>query len=44
MCKLTQRGRMPLSQYLWIHRDATLSPADVTALCAWSSKMRDTLQ
>ena len=44
MCKLTQRGRMPLSAYLWIHRDATLSPADVTALCAWSDKMRDTLQ
>jgi hypothetical protein len=44
MCKLTQRGRMPLPQYLLIHRDAKLSAADVTALCAWSDKMRDTLQ
>ena len=44
MCKLTQRGRMPLPPYLWIHRDAKLSPADVTALCAWSDKMRDTLK
>lgn len=44
MCSLTQRARMPLPSYLLIHRDAKLSPADVTALCAWSDKMRDTLQ
>lgn len=44
MCKLTQRGRMPLPPYLWIHRDAKLTPADVTALCAWSDEFRDTLQ
>jgi hypothetical protein len=44
MCKLPQRGRMPLSQYLLIHRDARLSADEVTALCAWSNKMRDTLQ
>lgn len=44
MCKLTQRGRMPKPPYLWIHRDARLSQADVTTLCAWSDKMRDTLQ
>ena len=44
VCSLTKRGRMPLPSYLIIHRDATLSPADVTTLCAWSEKMRDTLQ
>jgi hypothetical protein len=44
MCSLTKRGRMPLPSYLLIHRDATLSPADVAAICAWSEKMRDTLQ
>ena len=44
MCNLAQRGRMPLPQYLWIHPSAKLSPADVAALCAWSDKMRDTLQ
>jgi len=43
MCNLTQRGRMPLSQYLLIHRGAKLSAADVQALCAWTDKMRDTL-
>lgn len=44
MCTLAQRGRMPLPPYLLIHGDAKLSPADVTALCTWSDKMRDTLQ
>ena len=38
MCSLTKRGRMPLPSYLLIHRDSTLSPADVTAICAWSRK------
>ncbi len=44
MCTLTKKGRMPLPSYLWIHRDATLSENDVKTLCAWSDKMRDTLQ
>ncbi len=44
MCNLTQRGRMPMPSYLWLHREATLSPADVKALCSWSEKMRDMLQ
>ena len=44
MCNLTRRGRMPFPSYLLIHRDAKLSPAEVEAICAWSEKMRDTLQ
>jgi hypothetical protein len=44
VCSLTKRGRMPLPSYLLIHRDAKLAPSDVTTLCAWSEKMRDTLQ
>jgi hypothetical protein len=44
VCSLPKRGRMPLPSYLIIHRDAKLSPSDVTTLCAWSEKMRDTLQ
>jgi hypothetical protein len=44
MCNLTQRGRMPLPQYLLIHRDAKLTAAEVKAICTWSDKMRDTLQ
>jgi hypothetical protein len=44
MCSLTKRQRMPLPIYLFLHRDAKLSDADVKTLCAWSEKMRDTLQ
>lgn len=44
MCKLTERGRMPLPPYVLLHRGAKLSPSDITALCTWSDKMRDTLQ
>jgi len=44
LCSLPKRGRMPLPSYLWIHRDAGVSAADVATLCAWSEKMRDTLQ
>jgi hypothetical protein len=44
MCNLPRRGRMPLPSYLLIHQGAKLAASDVTALCAWSEKMRDTLQ
>lgn len=36
ICKLSKRGAMPLSSYTLIHRDAKLSPADVSALCNWT--------
>lgn len=44
MCTLAKKGRMPLPAYLLIHRGARLAPGEVTAICAWSEKMRDTLQ
>ena len=44
VCSLTKRQRMPLPIYLVLHRAARLSDADVKRLCAWSDKMRDTLQ
>ena len=44
ICSMTKKGRMPLPSYLWVHSDARLSDADVKTLCAWSDKMRDTLQ
>ena len=44
MCSLPKKGRMSIPSYLWLHRDARLSDADVKTLCAWSDKMRDTLQ
>jgi heme-binding protein len=44
VCTLARRGRMPQWQYLLLHRGAKLSPADVTTLCTWSDKVRDTIQ
>jgi hypothetical protein len=44
VCNLTKRGRMPQWQYRLMHRDAKLLPADVTTLCTWSEKLRDTIQ
>jgi hypothetical protein len=36
MCDEVREGRMPLKQYLWLHRDATLSEADWKSVCDWS--------
>jgi hypothetical protein len=36
MCMTAERGRMPLPSYTRMHHAATLSPADVQTLCAWS--------
>jgi hypothetical protein len=44
MCALPKRHRMPLPKYLLIHKDATLSDADIATLCAWTESMRDMLQ
>lgn len=33
--KTTQNGMMPLSTYLWLHKDAVLSPEDKQVLKAW---------
>ncbi len=32
---VTEAGLMPPPKYLWLHRDARLSPADLEALRAW---------
>ena len=44
ICSVTRRGRMPMPKYVWMHREAKLSATDIEALCAWSEKMRDTIQ
>jgi hypothetical protein len=36
-------GEMPLSSYLWIHRDAVLSESDKKVLIDWSIKVREDL-
>jgi hypothetical protein len=43
MCDEVREGRMPLKQYLWLHRDATLSEADWKSICDWSMEEADRL-
>lgn len=43
ICRITRRGSMPISSYLYIHRDAKLSQADMQTLCDWTNAERDRL-
>ena len=36
ICEQVQEKEMPLPSYLWIHRDAKMSEADIKTLCDWS--------
>lgn len=36
ICEQVQEKEMPLPSYLWIHRDAKMSDADIKTLCDWS--------
>jgi hypothetical protein len=36
MCDFVQRGEMPLTSYLLLHRDAALSDDDRQAVCDWT--------
>ncbi|HEX8160928.1 MAG TPA: heme-binding domain-containing protein [Pyrinomonadaceae bacterium] len=42
-CRLARRGAMPIPSYLYIHRDAKLSEADVKTLCDWTNAERERL-
>jgi hypothetical protein len=44
VCRITRRGAMPVPSYLYIHRDAKLSEADVKTLCDWTNAERDRLE
>jgi hypothetical protein len=43
ICRITKRGAMPINSYLYIHRDAKLSDADVQTLCNWTNAEGDKL-
>jgi len=43
MCEEVSEGAMPLPSYLWLHRDAALSPQDVRTLCEWTESTRQRL-
>ena len=36
VCEQVQSGEMPLPSYLWVHRDAQMSDADIRILCDWT--------
>ncbi|MBL0155716.1 MAG: heme-binding domain-containing protein [Bryobacterales bacterium] len=38
ICREVQSGAMPMKGYLILHPDATLSPQDVQAVCAWTQR------
>jgi hypothetical protein len=38
ICGEVREGKMPLKQYLWLHRDAALSEADWKSVCDWSAE------
>ena len=44
VCRKVKKGQMPLPSYTWIHREAVLSPSDVTTLCTWSDATRKALK
>lgn len=37
ICEQIQAKQMPLPSYLWIHRDAQMSDADIKTLCDWAN-------
>lgn len=38
-CKLMQDGKMPPADYLLMHKNASVSAADVSSVCAWTQKV-----
>jgi Haem-binding domain len=38
MCEETEKGNMPIPDYLYLHPEAKLSKADVRALCDWTDQ------
>ncbi|MER3430577.1 MAG: cytochrome C [Blastocatellia bacterium] len=44
ICEQVQGQEMPLPSYLFLHRDAVLSKADVDMLCTWVAAERQRLE
>ena len=40
ICEQVEKGKMPLDSYLWIHRQARLSPQDAQTICSWTRTER----
>ncbi len=44
ICDMINDGKMPLKQYLYIHKDAVLSKEDKDILCKWSKDASDKIE
>ena len=44
VCEQVNKGNMPLDSYLWLHRDAKLSPVDRNLLCDWANAEKAKIQ
>jgi hypothetical protein len=44
ICEEVESGAMPLPQYLYLHRDAKMSPQDTQTLCTWTKAEGQKLQ
>lgn len=40
ICEEVEERGMPHYQYVWLHRDAALSEAEIRLLCTWTSTLR----
>ncbi len=43
ICEQVQKGSMPMTSYLLIHRDAAVSPQEKTSICQWTDGVRKQL-
>jgi hypothetical protein len=44
ICRKVKKGAMPLGTYTLLHKEAALTPADVTKLCTWTETARQELR
>ena len=38
ICGTVREGEMPMTTYLWLHRDARVTEAEVATLCGWTER------
>jgi hypothetical protein len=44
ICEQVNKGHMPIDSYVWLHRDAKLSPAERNLLCDWANGEKAKIQ
>jgi hypothetical protein len=41
--EMVEDSKMPLKSYLWVHKDARLTPEEKEKIHAWTHSVRDTM-